>query len=584
MRCPKCSYISFDDQVACVKCKLQLSGKNALPFQGTAIRAEPILFLKAGHSTEDHSDYEPEADYRYTEESDGADASADLYRQLESEGMEAGLARQPESEEFELSLSDAANDNESLLIAELPQIQVGGMATEPAFDLAAEENTAAFQPKPETDFLDLLEEEEPSPLELSLQEEMSSISKQARSDIPSVDSLLDDVHPLAQQAEEAFSSDTRESTPREVEQREEITSLDIESDLSYPSPPAQEDNSLDFQTEDNDFSLDFQENQDLDSLETESRGGIDFSFEIDGQISSPELQQQGTSTLDLQPHQEVFSLELEENSDRSPETEPSGIDFSLELDNQISSPELQQQGTSTLDLQSDQEVFSLDLEERREHLTLDLQLQDENPSPPAQSQDQDGPTLELEADQEIFSLDLEESRETLTLELQAEEEVHTLDLQPQDGTPSPPAQNQDGPTLELEADQEIFSLDLEESREPLAIQSPAQDSMEMDYSDYRPAIDDGEPGSENYGGSESGSARYSPDPSASNDHLFDLSDLMGNDVAGANGQQPLTQNGHALLDLDLKDQDNGIEPGYDSRITDEEEELDLSLDLDDDQI
>jgi hypothetical protein len=214
MRCPKCSYISFDDQVACAKCKLQLDGKNALPFQGTAIRAASVFFLRALPAAEEDPSFEPVAEESFE------DSTADLYRQLEAEGMGAGLTGQSTEEELDLSLADAGS-NESLLFDDLSRHTPAGSATGPVFGLQAEEEIPALELEPEEEVHSLAPqaEEESLPFDLEPEEEVHSLAPQAEEEpLPFDLEPEEEVHSLAPQAEE-------EPLPFDLEPEEEVHSL-----------------------------------------------------------------------------------------------------------------------------------------------------------------------------------------------------------------------------------------------------------------------------------------------------------------------------------------------------------------------
>jgi hypothetical protein len=239
MRCPKCSYISFDDQVACAKCKLQLDGKNALPFQGTAIRAESIFFLRALPAAEEEPLYDPVAEEPYE------DPTAALYRQLETEGMGAGLSGQSTEEELDLSLTDAGSDNESFLLDDIPQPTTAGFASEPAFELQDEEEIPS---------LELETEDEVHSLELPGGEEPSSLD------------LEPEVHSREPVAEE-------EPPPLDLEPEAEVHSLELMGE-EEPSPldlePEAEVHYLEPMAEEEPFSLDLEPETEVHSLELQA--------------------------------------------------------------------------------------------------------------------------------------------------------------------------------------------------------------------------------------------------------------------------------------------------------------------------
>lgn len=105
MRCPKCGFISFDDLVACAKCNLRLEGKNAVSFQGTAIRAQHAISL---------SEAGTEEQVLLAEDQGAAD---NLYQELAAESLEAGLTDGGAEEELDLSLAEPEGEGEMIAMA-----------------------------------------------------------------------------------------------------------------------------------------------------------------------------------------------------------------------------------------------------------------------------------------------------------------------------------------------------------------------------------------------------------------------------------------------------------------------------------
>nr|MDA8163827.1 hypothetical protein [Desulfobacteraceae bacterium] len=170
MRCPKCGFISFDDLVACAKCHLQLEGKNGLPFRGTAIRAPYAISLGVTDSGPTEPELVP---------AEEPDPTGDLYRELEANGVEAGLLGGAE-EKGDLDFSpDEAEGGEGtagaenaggeipLLEEEIPAIDLSGLGAEPAPLAAAAPEPAAAGEEAEELELDLGGGSEVEELDLS---------------------------------------------------------------------------------------------------------------------------------------------------------------------------------------------------------------------------------------------------------------------------------------------------------------------------------------------------------------------------------------------------------------------------------
>jgi hypothetical protein len=111
MRCPKCGFISFDDQVACGKCNIQLDGDYALAFQGTAIRVVPSLFLGSLITPGSRA-----AEPAMEQEAEENNSSFDLFKELENERLTGRHSGQTQdSDELELTFAESDFTEEHIL-------------------------------------------------------------------------------------------------------------------------------------------------------------------------------------------------------------------------------------------------------------------------------------------------------------------------------------------------------------------------------------------------------------------------------------------------------------------------------------
>lgn len=185
MRCPKCSYISFDMVETCSKCGKDIS-KAADDLMGTAANVEVPSFLNIDfeaheeevEEVEEFADSEPELDFDLggLEDEDEESGEIELDMGGESEGISLDLDLGDEEEVVqELDLGEE----------ETPELELGS-GDEPEFDLGLEAEDSEISldlgEEPEDEALDiagLAPEEEPEEelsgdIELSLDEPESA--------------------------------------------------------------------------------------------------------------------------------------------------------------------------------------------------------------------------------------------------------------------------------------------------------------------------------------------------------------------------------------------------------------------------
>lgn len=263
MRCPKCGFISFDDQSTCGKCSHSLA-ETAGQLHGTSIHVDSPAFLnplfeRAAGNAEINADAGGEA----AEEEVALDLSAEGEIEAESEAEESGVS-------FEgLDVSDLVPEQE-----ESPS----GLAME------AEESSAEFSQ--EDSVLELESEEE---YELDLGGESSADEEESPSE--EVEGVVD-LSVLMGGEEEAGAEEPEaaEALLAGAESDDDDDEDDaLELNLDDGAEPAMEDLSLD------DLSLDEYEEDDDDE---DSRGEPDDEMELslETEDEEPATDPQGAGT------------------------------------------------------------------------------------------------------------------------------------------------------------------------------------------------------------------------------------------------------------------------------------------------
>ena len=194
MRCPKCGFISFDQQASCTKCSADLTATPS-SYKGTGNRTTAPFFL--GSALPAAAGEEPAASppFEAPEAEQATEGTAALFEALETESQGIGMfAAEPAEEAPELELT--INEEEEHEIA---------------FDLAASEES----PADELPSLALDDQEEAPEIELDL----AAPEESPADELPSL--ALDDQEEAAQPASsldlEAIDLsdliDTKSSTP-----------------------------------------------------------------------------------------------------------------------------------------------------------------------------------------------------------------------------------------------------------------------------------------------------------------------------------------------------------------------------------
>ena len=149
MRCPKCSYISFDHLTACAKCGRDIS-ETAAELQGSSINVEVPMFLSGALAAFTESEESFEEHATEAEVSEGIDFDMEMESEPEEEGIEMAGAEEDVDFSFEEEGAEeadfevAAEEEESMSLAEAEAEEAAGdegisEEEEPAVEAAAEE-------------------------------------------------------------------------------------------------------------------------------------------------------------------------------------------------------------------------------------------------------------------------------------------------------------------------------------------------------------------------------------------------------------------------------------------------------------
>lgn len=153
MRCPKCSFISFDFLENCVKCGKNISAA-AEELHGTVASMAAPVFLKFEYE-ESGADEAFESSELETEEAfDLGDGEEEVAVDLSSEEETAEMEITGEEAGFEVEADDAAMDIADLAPAE-EETDLAVEAVSEEFDFATEETVAADEEQAGTGLADL---------------------------------------------------------------------------------------------------------------------------------------------------------------------------------------------------------------------------------------------------------------------------------------------------------------------------------------------------------------------------------------------------------------------------------------------
>ena len=111
MRCPKCSFISFDHLTSCTKCGRDIS-ELAVELQGTSIKTETPMFLSGAlgaFSGEEEEIFEEQA--LDVEMQEGIDFDMEMQGEEEAEGQEKG-------EDVDFAFAEKGEDDADISLAE----------------------------------------------------------------------------------------------------------------------------------------------------------------------------------------------------------------------------------------------------------------------------------------------------------------------------------------------------------------------------------------------------------------------------------------------------------------------------------
>jgi hypothetical protein len=134
MRCPKCSYISYDHLTACAKCGRDVS-ELAAELQGTSIKTEAPMFLSGALGA-----FSGEEEETFEEQALEADMEEGIDFSMEEEGEDVDFSFEEEGEEeADISLAEAEAEEAATMEA----------GEDVDFDLGVEEGEVSEEEKTE---------------------------------------------------------------------------------------------------------------------------------------------------------------------------------------------------------------------------------------------------------------------------------------------------------------------------------------------------------------------------------------------------------------------------------------------------
>lgn len=194
MRCPKCSYISFDEMEICGSCKKNIS-KYLGDLHGVIFKAEPPDFLWLQQEEEP----EPEAEI---EAAAAEEDAAGLDMGVEDAAPEKA-AMEDEAEEMEFDLDGPAAAEDEDQDAEPQEIE---------FDLNDEAEDSGEQEEPQEEIsIDLAKEDEAPELDLGFDSEEPAADQEDKSELS-----LDGLDDLDMQFDDADSSPAAAESSQEA--------------------------------------------------------------------------------------------------------------------------------------------------------------------------------------------------------------------------------------------------------------------------------------------------------------------------------------------------------------------------------
>ncbi len=208
MRCPKCSFISFDQQQSCPKCGADWTG-IVMAYQGTGQKTIPPFFLGAALSTP--AETEASGGDVATVAEEPREGTAALFEALETESQQIGLASEEtaaEMPEFDLSLAEETGGEPP---GEEFAVDLAGLGGEGQQEIELNIGEEDTTPAEAVDTIDLAEPQEEETLGIELN--------------------LDDLTPPAPQVEETAG------TIDLAEARQEPAG-EIELSIEEPATPA----------------------------------------------------------------------------------------------------------------------------------------------------------------------------------------------------------------------------------------------------------------------------------------------------------------------------------------------------------
>jgi hypothetical protein len=276
MRCPKCGYISFDQEEACAKCDANLAEISRV-LAGTAVRVQEPFFLASilGQAGQQAAAEEVEFDLAEAEEVPESAVEIDVAAGDEDEGIPmvdlSPFAQQEEQAEAEA-------EEESGISFTLPEEQAAEVqeaGAEAEEEQPAELGTIDFtfgqeparedelRPAPEEAAgLDLsLEEaggeevlEELGGLDLELEEEAEAVAPETEEALPDLELELPGEGGQAPELDAGLQADTGEQvTAEEPVAAETVSSLDLDIDVDLEEDEPSEEEMI-FNLEDIDMS------------------------------------------------------------------------------------------------------------------------------------------------------------------------------------------------------------------------------------------------------------------------------------------------------------------------------------------
>jgi len=146
MRCPKCSFISFDHLTSCAKCGRDIS-ELAVELQGTSIKTEAPMFLSGALGA-----FSGEEEETFEEQTLDAEMEEGIDFDMEMQGEEEG---QEEGEDVDFAFTEKGGEEADISLAEAEAEEAASIEAEAVEEAEAEEDASIEAEAIEESDLDL---------------------------------------------------------------------------------------------------------------------------------------------------------------------------------------------------------------------------------------------------------------------------------------------------------------------------------------------------------------------------------------------------------------------------------------------